>query len=172
MFFQRYFAQKHGKEQVKAAKVDKRKANHDSDTKSDGAVEAGSEGDSDPEEAAIWKVRLTENLKPVLLIEPKQAMKASLPKAEESEDDEDVDDDFDDFDIDDEDDSHVDHPIRDVESDENASYDIGMKEDERASSDAEDGINADWGSDGVGFSDVDGLVNSDFLRNLVETYSV
>lgn len=169
MFFQRYFAQKHGKEQVKAAKVDKRKANHDSDTKSDGAVEAGSEEDSDPEEAAIWKVRLTENLKPVLLIEPKQAMKASLPKAEESEDDEDVDDDFD---VDDEDDSHVDHPIRDVEFDENASSDTGIKEDERSSSDAEDGINADWESDGVGFSDVDGLVSSDFLRNLVETYSV
>ena len=156
---------------MKAAKVDKRKANHDSDTKSDGTIEAGSEEDSDPEEAAIWKVRLTENLKPVLLIEPKQAMKASLPKVEESEDDEDVDDDDDD-DVDDEDDSHVDHPIRDLEFDESASSDTGTEEDKGASSDAEDGINANWESDGVGFSDVDGLVNPDFLRNSVETYGL
>ena len=54
---------------MKAAKVDKRKANHhDSDTKSDGTVEDGSDEDSDPEEAAIWKVRLTGNVKPVLLM--------------------------------------------------------------------------------------------------------
>ncbi len=61
VFFQRYFSQKHGKEQVKAAKVDKRKANHhDSDTESDRAIEDGSKDeDSDPEEAAIWKVRPT-----------------------------------------------------------------------------------------------------------------
>jgi hypothetical protein len=61
VFFQRYFAQKHGKEQVKAAKVDKRKANHhDSDMESDGAIEDGSrDEDSDAEEAAIWKVRPT-----------------------------------------------------------------------------------------------------------------
>jgi hypothetical protein len=71
VFFQRYFAQKHGKEQVKAAKVDKRKVNHhDSDTGSDGTAEDGGDDDSDPEEAAIWKVRLTGNVKPVLLMEP------------------------------------------------------------------------------------------------------
>jgi len=61
VFFQRYFAQKHGKEQVKATKVDKRKAkHHDSDTETDGAIEGGSrDEESDPEEAAIWKVRPT-----------------------------------------------------------------------------------------------------------------
>ena len=58
VFFQRYFAQKHGKEQVRAAKVDKRKAkDHDSDAKSDGTIEDGSiDEDSDSEESVIWKV--------------------------------------------------------------------------------------------------------------------
>jgi hypothetical protein len=65
VFFQRYFAQKHGKEQVKAAKTDKRKSKfHDSDTKSDGAFEGGaSDEDSDPEEAVIWKVGPTRNVR-------------------------------------------------------------------------------------------------------------
>lgn len=45
---------------MKTIKVDKRKANHnDNDSKSDGAVEDGEDEDSDPEEAAIWKVRVT-----------------------------------------------------------------------------------------------------------------
>lgn len=144
--------------------MDKRKANHhDSDTKSDGTVEDGSDEDNDPEEEAIWKVRLTGSVKPVLLIEPIQAMKASLPKAEEDEDDEDVDD---------EDDSGADHSIRDSESDEHASSDTDTEEDEKASSDAEDGININWEFDGVGFSDVDGSVNPDPLRTPVETYNV
>lgn len=57
VFFQRYFSQKHGKEQVRAAKVDKRKAKHNSDMESDGAVEGGgSDDESDPEEEVIWKV--------------------------------------------------------------------------------------------------------------------
>jgi hypothetical protein len=52
---------------VRAAKVDKRKAKyHDSDTKSDGAIEGGSsDEDSDSEEAVIWKVGLTGNVRPV-----------------------------------------------------------------------------------------------------------
>jgi ribosome biogenesis protein MAK21 len=169
IFFQRYFAQKHGKEQVKAAKVDKRKAtHHDSDTKSDGTVEDGSDEDSDPEEATIWKVRLTGIVKPVLLIEPIQAMKASLPKAEEDEDGEDVDDDDD---VDDEDDSQVDHSIQDSESDEHASSDTDTEEDEDASSDAEDDINVKWEFDSVGSSGVDGSVNPDALWTPIETYS-
>ena len=55
--FQQYFSQKHGKEQVRAAKVDKRKAkNHDPDAKSDGTIEDGSnDEDSDPEEAVIGR---------------------------------------------------------------------------------------------------------------------
>jgi hypothetical protein len=158
---------------VKVAKVDKRKANHhDSDTKSDGTVEDGSDEDSDPVEAAIWKVRLIGTVKPILLMEPIQVMKASLPKAEEDEDDEAVDDDDDDDDdVDDEDDSRVDHSIQNSESDEHASSDIDTEEEE-ASSGAEDDINVNWESDGVGFSGVDGSVNPDPLRTLVETYSV
>jgi hypothetical protein len=63
VFFQRYFSQKHGKEQVRAAKVDKRKTKcHDSDTESDGVeVGGGSDEDSDPEEEVIWKVGPTGN---------------------------------------------------------------------------------------------------------------
>jgi ribosome biogenesis protein MAK21 len=152
---------------VKAAKVDKRKANHhDSDTKSNGTVEDGRDEDSDPEEAAIWKVRLTGNVKPVLLIEPIQAMKASLPKAEEDEDDEDVDDGDD---VDD-DDSRVDHSIQDSESDEHASSDTDAEEDEDASSGAEDDMNGRWEIDSVGFSGAEGSVNPDPLRTPVETY--
>lgn len=148
--------------------MDKRKANHhDSDTKSDGTVEDGGDEDSDPEEAAIWKVRLTGNVKPVLLMEPIQAMKASLPKAEEDEYDEDVDDDDD---IDD-DDSRVDHSIQDSGSDEDASSDTDTEEDEDASSDAEDDINGKWEFDSVGFSGAEGSVNPDPLRSPVETYS-
>jgi len=161
---------------VKAARADKRKANHrDSDTKSDGTVEDVSGEDSDPEEAAIWKVRLTGNVKPVLLMEPTQAMKASLPKAEEDEDDEDVDDDDDggdDDDVDDEDDSRVDYSIQDSESDEHASSNTDPEEDEEASIDAEDGVDVNWESDGVGFSGADGSVSPDSLRTPVKTYSV
>jgi hypothetical protein len=160
---------------VKAAKVDKRKANHhDSDTKSDGTVEDGSDEDNDPEEEAIWKVRLTGSVKPVLLIEPIQAMKASLPKAEEDEYDEDDEDVDDEDDVNDEDDSRANHSIRDSESDEHASSDTDTdtEEDEKASSDDEDGININWEFDGVGFSDVDGSVNPDPLRTPVETYNV
>jgi hypothetical protein len=158
---------------VKAAKVDKRKVNHhDSDTKSDQTVEEGSDGDNDPEEEAIWKVRLTGSVKPVLLIEPIQAMKASLPKAEEDEDDEDDEDVDDDDDVDDEDDSRADHSIQGSEFDNHAASDTDTEEDEEASSDAEDGININWEFDGVGFSDVDGSVNPDPLRTPVETYSV
>lgn len=141
VFFQRYFAQEHGKEQVMAAKVDRRKANHhNSDTKSDGTVEGGSDEDSDPEEAAIWK-----------------AMKVSMPKAEEDDADEDVDDN----DIDDEDDIPVDHSIQDSESDDHASSDTNTEEDKRVSSDAEDGIKINWEFDGIEFSDVDGSAGSD-----------
>lgn len=151
---------------MKAAKVDKRKANHqDSDTNSDGTVEDGSDGDSDPEEAAIWKVRLTGYVKPVLLMDPIQAMKASLPKAEEDEDGEGVDDDDDD--VDDEDDSPVDNSIQDSESDEHVFSDTDAEEE--ASSDGEDDVNVDWELDGVGVSGVDDLVNSDVAdhsRNL------
>jgi hypothetical protein len=158
---------------VKAAKVDKRKANHhDSDTKSDGTVEDGSDEDNDPEEEAIWKVRLTGSVKPVLLIEPIQAMKASLPKAEEDEYDEYDEDVDDEDDVNDEDDSRANHSIRDSESDEHASSDTDTEEDEKASSDDEDGININWEFDGVGFSDVDGSVNPDPLRTPVETYNV
>jgi hypothetical protein len=151
---------------VKAAKVDKRKANyHDSDTKSDGTVEDGSDGDSDPEEAAIWKVRITENVKPVLLMEPIQAMKASLPKAEEDEDDEGVDDDDDVGGGDD-------HSIQDSESDEHVFSDTDTEvEDDEAPSDADDDVNVNWELDGVG-SGVDDSVSSDLLRTPVETYSV
>ena len=153
---------------MKVAKVDKRKANyHDSDTKSGETVEGGSDEDSDPEEATIWKVSLTGIMKPVLLIERIQAMKASLPKPEE---DEDVDDDDDD-DVDDEDDSRVDHSIQDSESDEHASSDTDTEEGEDASSDAEDDIDVKWESDSDGFSGVDGSVNTDPLRTAVETYS-
>jgi ribosome biogenesis protein MAK21 len=144
---------------VKAAKADKRKVNHHvSDAKSDGTVEDGSDEDSDPEEAAIWKVRLTGNVKPVLLIAPIQAMKASLPKAEDDEDGEDVDDDVDDDDDDDDDD--VDHVFQDSESDGHASFDTNTEEDEGTSSDAKDDINVNWEFDGVEFSGVDGSVNS------------
>lgn len=153
--------------------MDKRKANHhDSDTKSDGTVEDGSDEDNDPEEEAIWKVRLTGSVKPVLLIEPIQAMKASLPKAEEDEYDEYDEDVDDEDDVNDEDDSRANHSIRDSESDEHASSDTDTEEDEKASSDDEDGININWEFDGVGFSDVDGSVNPDPLRTPVETYNV
>ncbi len=154
---------------MKAAKVDKRKADHhDSDSKSDGTVEDDSDEGSDPEEAAIWKVRLTGNVKPVLLIESIQAMKASLPKADEDESDEEVDDDDD---IDDED-SPGDHSIQDSESDQHAFSDTDTGEDEEASSDAEDDNNANWEFDGVGISGVDDSVNPDSLRTPVETYRV
>lgn len=144
---------------MKATKVDKRKANHhDSDTKSDGTVEDGSDGDSDPEEAAIWKVRLAGNVKPVLLMEPIQAMKASLPKAEESEDGEDVDDDDE---VDDEDDSPVDHSIQDSESDEHIFSGTDTEEEGEASNDAEDDVNVNWELDDVGVSGVDDSVSSD-----------
>jgi ribosome biogenesis protein MAK21 len=152
---------------VKAAKVDKRKANHhDSDSKSDGTVENGSDEDSDPEEAAIWKVRLMGIVKPVMLTESIQVIKASLPKADEDEDDEDVDDDDD---VDDED-SPGDHSIQDSESDEHAFSDTDTDTDtdtgeyEEASSDAEDDNNANCEFDGVGISGVDGSVNPDSLE--------
>jgi hypothetical protein len=158
---------------VKAAKVDKRKPNHhDSDTKSDGTVEDGSDEGSDPEEAAIWKVRLTGNVKPVLLIESIQAMKASLPKADEDESGEDVDDDDD---VDDED-SPGDHSIQDSESDEHAfsdtDTDTDIGEGEEASSDGEGDNNVNWEFDGVGISGVDDSVNPDSLWTPVETYRV
>jgi len=55
VFFQRYFAQKHEKEQKRTAKVDKRKAKfHGSDGESE--QDGSSDGDSDLEEAVIWKV--------------------------------------------------------------------------------------------------------------------
>jgi hypothetical protein len=55
MFFQRYFAQKHEKEQKRIAKVDKRKAKYrGSDTESE--QNSSSDGDSDSEEEIIWKV--------------------------------------------------------------------------------------------------------------------
>lgn len=147
---------------MKAAKVDKRKANHhDSNTKSDGTVEDGSDEDSDPEEAAIWKVRLIGTVKPILLIGPIQVMKASLPKADDDDDDDDegVDDD-DDVD---EDDSRVDYSTQDLESDEHASSNTDTEEEE-ASSDAEDDIDVNWEIDSVGSSDVDGSVNLNPLR--------
>ena len=151
---------------MKAAKVDKRKANHDdSDAKSDGTVEDGSDEDSDPEEAAIWKVRLTGNVKPVLLMGPIQAMKASLPKAEEDEDGEDVDDD-------DGDDSRVGHSNEDSESDEHAFFDTNTEEDEEASSEAKDDVNVNWELGGAEVSDVDDSVNSDLLRTPVSKLTV
>ncbi|KAI0278455.1 CBF/Mak21 family-domain-containing protein [Russula brevipes] len=57
VFFQRYFSQKHGREQARAAKVDKRKVkDEDTDTKSHDAIEGGNSSEnSDEEEAAIWK---------------------------------------------------------------------------------------------------------------------
>jgi len=168
VFFQRYFAQKHGKEQVKATKADKRKAKpHDSDTESDGMVKDGSgDEDSDLEEAAIWKVRLTGYMRPVLLIEPIQAMKASMPKAEDDEDEDvdgndDGDDDDDvDVDIDDDEDSPVDYSIQDSESDEHASSDTGDQSDEGSSVAEDNNINVDWEFDGIGFSDADNSVKS------------
>jgi hypothetical protein len=137
VFFQRYFSQKHGKEQVRTAKVDKRKTKcHDSDTESDGVVEGGnSDEDSDPEEEVIWKVGPTGMKCAAWLMESMQAMKASMPKADG--------DDGDDGDEDDEDDdSLVEYPIH---PDEDASSDI-----EEEPSDAEDDGPADW--DGVGLS--------------------
>lgn len=158
---------------MKAAKVDKRKANHhESDAKSDGAVEDGSDEDSDPEEAIIWTVRLAGNVKPVLLIEQIQTIKSSLPKAEEDEDEDEDDEDEDDEDDVDDDDSRVDHSIRDSESDEHAFSDIDTGEDEEASGDIEDDTNVNWELDDIEFSGVDGSVNSDSLRTTVETYSV
>ncbi|KAH9959933.1 CBF/Mak21 family-domain-containing protein [Russula dissimulans] len=72
LFFQRYFSQKHGKEQAKVAKIDKRRPkDRGYDLKSPGGVEDGS-GDEDPEEAMIWKV-----------------MKVSLPRADDDDDDDD-----------------------------------------------------------------------------------
>jgi hypothetical protein len=58
VFFQRYFSQKHGREQARAAKVDKRKVkDDDTDTKSYDVIEVGNSSEnSDQEEAAIWKV--------------------------------------------------------------------------------------------------------------------
>jgi hypothetical protein len=85
VLFRRYFSQKHREEQVRGAKVDKRKArNHDSDAKSDGAIKpapcGSSDEDSDPGEAVIWKVGPTGNVRPVWLMESMQAMKASMAK--------------------------------------------------------------------------------------------
>ena len=84
-------------------------------------------------------------------------MKASLPKAEEDED----------VDVDDDDDSRVGDSIQDSGFDEDASSSTDPEEDEEPSSDAEDGTNLKWESDGVGFSGVDGSVNPDPLRTPV-----
>jgi hypothetical protein len=170
VFFQRYFAQKHGKEQVRAAKVDKRKAkDHDSDAKSDGAIEpegGSSDEDSDPEEAVIWKVGPTGNVRPVWLMESMQSMKASMPKA--TGDDDDGDEDVDIDDADDDDDSLVEHSdhdfIHDSEPDEQASSDIEGDQEELC---AEDDGTVDWEFDGAGLSlstdasDVEDSVNLD-----------
>jgi ribosome biogenesis protein MAK21 len=58
VFFQRFFSQKHAKENARAAKVDKRKAKRDgSGTEADGeSDDASGDENSDPEEAEIWKV--------------------------------------------------------------------------------------------------------------------
>ena len=144
VFFQRYFSQKHGKEQVRAAKVDKRKAkNHDSDAESDGAIEGGnSDDDSDPEEAVIWKVGATGYVQPVWLTASMQAMKSSMPKAEGDDDDDGEDDD--------DDDSHVEYSIHDSEPDSDT------EGDQEGLSDAEEDHGAvDWGFDGLGLSSAD-----------------
>jgi ribosome biogenesis protein MAK21 len=147
VFFQRYFAQKHGKEQVKAAKVDKRKTKyHDSDTKSDGAIEGGaSDEDSDPEEEVIWKVGSDWKMCDLVLdwlMESVQAMKASMPKAEGDDNDDDEDDD----------DSRVESSIHDSDPDEHVSSDTEEEDQEELSSDAEDDDGVDWEFDGVGMS--------------------
>ena len=64
MFFQRYFAQKHAKENAKAVKADKkRKSKHDDDEDEDADEDEDEDeedrrasGDSDVEEDEIWKV--------------------------------------------------------------------------------------------------------------------
>ena len=163
VFFQRYFAQKHGKEQVRAAKVDKRKAkNHDSDAKSDGTIEDdGNDEDSDSEESVIWKVGPVVNVQPVWLMESMQAMKDSMPKADDDDDGDDDDDDGDD----DDDDSLVEHSIHDSEPDEQASSDSGGDQEEL--DDGEDDGTVDWESDGAGLSlsteasDAEDLVSPD-----------
>ncbi|KAI0295053.1 CBF/Mak21 family-domain-containing protein [Multifurca ochricompacta] len=79
VFFQRYFTQKHAKEQARATKVEKRKgAKHGgSDEESDDeGEEVDNEEGSDPEEAEIWKV-----------------MKASMPGGDDDADLDDNDDD-------------------------------------------------------------------------------
>lgn len=150
VFFQRYFSQKHEKEQVRAAKVDKRKAKHNSDTESDGVVEGGgSDEDSDPEEEDIWKVGPVGILQPVWLMVSMQAMKASMPKADGDDDDDDGVDDGDD-------DSLVEYPVF---PDEHDSSDIEANQEER--SDAEDDGIADWEFAGVGLSSSSGASDAD-----------
>ena len=96
-------------------------------------------------EAAVWKVCLTGNMKPVLLIESILAMKASLPKAEENEDD---------CDVDDHHESRLHNSIQDSESDDHMFFDADLGEDEESSSDSEDDIHVNREFGGVGFSSV------------------
>ena len=174
VFFQRYFAQKHGKEQVRAAKVDKRKAkDHDSDAKSDGTIEDGSiDEDSDSEESVIWKVGRIGNVRPVWLTELMQAMKASMPKADVDDGDGDGDDDDDD---DDDDDGLDEHSLHDSEPGEQSSSDTEGDQEELG--DAEDDGTVDWEFDGAGpslstdASDAEDSVNLDAsvpCRNLTD----
>ena len=92
-FFQRFFSQKHAKENARAAKVDKRKAKHDdSGTETDGECDnASSDEDSDAE---VWKVGLTGISADQTDDGSMQAMKASMPRTSPScNDDSDDDDD-------------------------------------------------------------------------------
>ena len=94
-------------------------------------------------ETAVWKVCLSGNVKPVLQIEPIQAMKASLPKAEDDEDD---------CDVDDHDDSRVYYSIQDSEYDDHTLFDTDFEEDAESSSDSEVDIYVNREFGGVGFS--------------------
>jgi len=134
IFFQRYFAQKHEKEQARAAKVDKRKVKyHGSDTESD----QGSSSDvgSDPEEAVIWK-----------------AMKASMPRAE-GHDDEDEDDD-------DEDDGSIEHSIRSSEPDEPAFSDTEGDQEGLSDSEYDGNVDGEFNDNWFSFSEASETVDS------------
>jgi ribosome biogenesis protein MAK21 len=152
IFFQRYFSQKHEKEQARAAKVDKRKAKgHGSDTDSDHS--SLSDGDSDPEEVTIWKVcsQKYHGDLGIWLMSWVKAMKASMPRTE-------VDDDAE------EDDGHSEHSIRDSEPDEKSSSDT--EEDQEGLSDSSDSSTVDVEISDVEFSsadtsDTDNLVHLD-----------
>ncbi|KAH9952381.1 CBF/Mak21 family-domain-containing protein [Russula dissimulans] len=134
LFFQRYFSQKHGKEQAKVAKIDKRRPkDRGHDTKSSGGAENGS-SDEDPEEAMIWK-----------------AMKASLPRADDDDDDDD-------------DDSAVEDSICSSRPDENAPSDAEGDHLRPSDSERGSDVDWEFGDVGFSFaeaSDADDLVNLD-----------